>query len=108
VVLCGNARSGVHNKNDNISFRNRLLSLLGHFFVNASAGIGLKATRVNHDVLVTALATLTVVPIARESSKVGHDGIAAFRKTVKERGLAYIGASDKGQYGFQINLSVGF
>jgi hypothetical protein len=84
-----------------------LLGLFGHFFVDASAGIWLKTTRINYDVFVSALATLTIVPISSESCKVCNDGVSAFGEAVKESGLAYIGASDQGQYGFQINLSAG-
>jgi len=83
------------------------LRLFGHFFVDARTGIGLKTARVNDDVLVAALPSLAVMSIAGQSCKIGHDGIATFGKTVKERGLAYIGASDQSQYGFQIKLSVG-
>jgi hypothetical protein len=53
------------------------------------------------------LPALAVMAIAGQPCKIGDDGIATFGKTVKERGLAYIGASDQSQYGFQINLSVG-
>jgi hypothetical protein len=84
-----------------------LLSLLGHFFVDARAGIWLKTTGVNDDVLVSALTALTIVTIAREACIVCDDGVTTFGETVKERGLAYIGASYQSQYGFQINLSVG-
>jgi len=81
------------------------LCLLGHFFVNASAGIRFETAGVYDDVLVAALPSLAVMAIAGQSRKIGHDGIPTFGQTVKERGLAYIGASDQGQYGFQINLS---
>jgi hypothetical protein len=83
------------------------LGLLGHFFVDARAGIWLETTGVNDDVFVTALTTLTIMTISSETRIVCDDGITTFGETVKERGLAYIGASDQGQYGFQIYLSVG-
>ena len=66
--------------------------------------VGLLATTT---LLGSALATLAIVPISSKACIVGNDGVSAFGEAVKESGLAYIGASDQGQYGFQINLSVG-
>jgi hypothetical protein len=83
------------------------LGLLGHFFVNARAGIWLKPAGVNDNVLVPALTTLSIMTITSKARIVCDDSVTTFGETVKERGLAYIGASYQSQYGFQINLSVG-
>ena len=107
MVLGSHSGPSINNKNNYICFRNGLPSLFCHFLVDTRTGVGLETACVNDDVLVAALPTLAVMAIAGQSCKIGHDGIATFGKTVKERGLAYIGASDQSQYGFQINLSVG-
>jgi hypothetical protein len=57
--------------------------LFGHFFVDAVMGIRLKATRIDDNVFITALPSLPIVAIARETRKVSDDGIATFGESIE-------------------------
>ena len=83
MVLCRNACAGIDHKDNHIGLSDCLLSLFGHFFVDAIVGIRLKTTRINDDVFITALPSLPIVAIARETRKVSDDGIAAFGKSIE-------------------------
>jgi hypothetical protein len=60
-----------------------LLSLFGHFFVDAIMGIRLKATRIYDDVFITSLLSLPIMAIARETRKISDDGIATFGESIE-------------------------
>jgi hypothetical protein len=83
MVLCRNASAGIDHKDHHIGLGDCLLSLFGHFFVDAIMGIGFKAARIYDNVFVTTLPTLPIVAIARETRKVSDDGIAAFGESIE-------------------------
>ena len=96
MVLRRHSSTGIHHKKDDISLCNCLLSLFCHFAVNTSGGIGLKSTRVHHNVFVPALSTITVMTIPRQSSKISNDGVARFGQAIEKRGLSNIGTPHEG------------
>ena len=61
-----------------------LPGLLGHFLVNAAAGIRLKAPRVDHDVLVLALLALTVMAVTGQTREICNDGVTRFGQPVEQ------------------------
>ena len=83
MILRRNACTGIDHKDNHIGLSDCLLSLFGHFFVDAIMGIRLKATRINDDVFITALPSLPIVAIARETRKVSDDGIATFGESIE-------------------------
>ena len=104
MVLRRQAAARVDHKDHHIGLGHRLLRLLGHLFVDAGTGIGLKAAGVDHDELVPTQATLAIVPVAGQARKVRHDGIAAFGQPIEQGGFAHIGTPDQGQHRFHVLL----
>jgi hypothetical protein len=74
MILCRNP-AGIHDKNNHVGLRHCLARLFGHLLVNATRGVRLESTRVDDDELVFTLFGIAIVPITRQSSKVGDDGV---------------------------------
>ena len=51
-----------------------------------------------------ALLSLTVMTVAGQTSKIGHDGIPSLGESVEQRGFAHIGAAHQGQYRFHLKI----
>ena len=106
MVLCGHTAARVHHKQHHVGFGHGLAGLLGHFFVNATGGVGLKATGVHHDVLVFAVFGVAVMAVARQAGIVGNDGVAGFGQAVEQGRFAHIGSTDQGDNGFHGGFSL--
>jgi hypothetical protein len=78
-----NTCTGIDHKDNHIGLSDCLLSLFGHFFVDAIMCIRLKATRIYDDVFITTLPSLPIVAIARETRKVSDDGVATFGESIE-------------------------
>ena len=100
VVLRRQAVARIDHEDDHIGLGHRLARLLGHFLEDARFGRRLEAAGVDDDVFAVAQPPLTIVPVARQPRKVGHDGIAAFRQPVEQRGFAHIGPPHQRDHGF--------
>ncbi|MCY1523224.1 hypothetical protein D9M68_581120 [compost metagenome] len=96
VVLRREAFAGIDHEDHDVGLGHGLPRLLGHFLVDAAAGIGLEAAGVDHDELVLAQAAVAVVAVAREAGEVGDDGVARLGQAVEERRLADVGTADQG------------
>ena len=84
--------------NHHVRFGNRLLGLLGHLAVDAAGGVGLKAPRIDDDVLVFSLLAVPVVSVTRKSRKVGDDGVSRLGQAIEKRGLTDIRTPHEGDY----------
>ena len=98
VILRRDTRTGIHHKNHHVRLGDRLLGLLGHLAVDAAGGIGLKAPRIDDDVLVFSLLAVPVVSVTRKSRKVGDDGVARLGQAIEKRGLTDIRTPHEGDY----------
>ena len=54
-----------------------------------------------HDAIMLFKTGIAVVTVARQTREICHDRITRFGQTVKQRGLADVGAAHQSQYGFQ-------
>jgi hypothetical protein len=85
MILGGQPRPRIHDKDDDIRFGNRLLRLFGHFLENAAGGIWLKSAGIYHDELVPALPAIAIVAVTCQAGEVGHDRITRLGETIEKR-----------------------
>jgi hypothetical protein len=45
--------------------------------------VGFKPACVNHDVLISTLPALSIMPVAGQASEICHDGISAFGQSIE-------------------------
>ena len=83
MVLGRDAGTRIDHKNNHIGFSDSLLGLFGHLFVDAFIRVGFKPARVNHDVLISTLPALSIMPVAGQPSEICHDGISAFGQSIE-------------------------
>src|SRR5690606_39211574 len=62
----------------------------------ALGSIGLKTARINHNIFVFTLTTMSVMAVAGQTSKVRNDSVAGLCQTVKQGRFAHIGPPDEG------------
>ncbi|MOA15397.1 hypothetical protein D3C78_1355530 [compost metagenome] len=96
MVVSVQAGARVDQKHHDVGFGDGLPGLASHLQQDTVLGDGLETTRIDSDERDLAYPALTVMAIAGQAGKIGHQRGARSRQAVEKGRLPHIGATDQG------------